>query len=129
MAKSRTVFTLAALLFVVSATAQEFPMRCQGSAGMASSNGKNLIIDFKAGDHPAGQALAAGQCSWLDRGIGPNEPRRIVNECRSPGEAENSAKAINSGGVWTFWVSNSGRFLRSTAYAKGTPKWKPQSID
>src|SRR5215472_13195611 len=33
----------------------DFPIRCHGTSGMATTSGKNLIVDFRAGDRPAGQ--------------------------------------------------------------------------
>ena len=134
MRNSRPIWLLTGLLAALSTgwaanQPPDFPIRCHGTSGMATTSGKNLIVDFRAGDRPAGQSLAAGQCSWLDRGLRPAEPTRIVHECRSVGEAQSSAQLINSGNLWTFWVFNVGRFFHSTASAKGTPKGKPQVID
>jgi hypothetical protein len=107
----------------------DFPLRCRGSAGMASANGNNLIINFSRGERPADQGLQPGQCSWLDRGLRPNEPTRVVDQRPTSGEAEITARHINAGDTWTFWVFNAGRFLRATSSAKGMPKHKPQRID
>jgi hypothetical protein len=107
----------------------DFPMQCHGGAGMATTNGKNLIIDFKAGEHPAGPSLAVGFCSWRDRGLRSNEPTRIVDERPSIGEARRTAELINAGNTWTFWVFNVGRFFKATASAQGTPRNKPVRID
>ena len=131
MNKSMAIWILI-LLFVGSsqlATAQAtFQIRCHGSAGMASVSGKNLIVDFRAGDHPAGQALRAGQCSWLDRGLNANEPTRIVKEYDSVRDAQNAVKSINSGDIWTFWVFNVGRFFHATEGKQGSPIGAPQHI-
>ena len=132
MNKSMAIWLLI-LLFVGSsqlATAQTtFQIRCHGSAGMASVSGKNLIVDFRPGDHPAGQALGAGQCSWLDRGLNANEPTRIVKEYDNVRDAQNAVKSINSGYIWTFWVFNVGRFFHATEGKQGSPIGTPQHID
>ncbi len=96
---------------------------------MASNNGRNLIVEFKGGDRAADQALQPGQCSWLDRGLRPNEPTRIVDELHSMDEARNAAEHINAGRTWTFWVVNAETFFRATAFAEGTPNQKPQHSD
>jgi hypothetical protein len=104
--------------------APDYPIRCRGARGMASTEGKNLIVDFKKGDHPAGQLLP-GQCSWLDRGVRANEPTRIADARPTAAEAQNTAAHINAGDTWTFWVVNAGTSLKATASAKGTPNQKP----
>ncbi len=102
----------------------DYPIRCRGVGGMASTDGKNLIVDFKKGAHTAGQ-LQPGQCSWLDRGLRPNEPTRIADSRPTADEARNAAARINAGDTWTFWVTNAGTSLKATASAKGTPTQKP----
>ena len=59
---------------------------------MASTDGKNLIVDFKKGDRPADQLLP-GHCSWLDRGLRANEPTRIADGRLSADEARKSSGA------------------------------------
>ncbi|MFZ0320352.1 MAG: hypothetical protein WAL56_14610 [Candidatus Sulfotelmatobacter sp.] len=102
----------------------DYPIRCRGVRGMASTDGKNLIVDFKKGARTAGQ-LQPGQCSWLDRAVRPNEPTRITDARPTPDEARNAAAHINAGDTWTFWVTNAGTSLKATASAKGTPNQKP----
>ena len=107
------VVALAAIASLAQ-TPPDFPMWCKGTAGMASSNGKNLIIDFKAGHDLAPDGLAPGQCSWLDRPLSSNEPTRIVSEQFSVATAKQVAGEINRGADWTFWVFNVGRFFKGT---------------
>jgi hypothetical protein len=102
----------------------DYPIRCRGARGMASTDGKNLIVDFKKGDRPATQ-LQPGQCSWLDRGLRLNEPTRITDTRPTADEAHKTAANINAGTTWTFWVTNTGTSLKATASAKGTPNQKP----
>jgi hypothetical protein len=103
----------------------EFPIRCHGARGMASTDGKNLIVDFARGDRAADQALQPGHCSWPDRSVRPNEPTRIADARPTAAEAQNIAARINAGDTWTFWVVNAGTLLKATASAKGTPTQKP----
>ena len=104
--------------------APDYPIRCRGAHGMASTDGNNLIVVFKKGDRPANQ-LQPGQCSWLDRGLRANEPTRISDLRPTADEARNAAARINAGDTWTFWVTNAGTSLKATASAKGTPTQKP----
>jgi hypothetical protein len=106
-------------------SAPDFAIRCRGTHGMASTDGKNVIVEFRKSDRPADEALQPGQCSWLDRGVGSNEPMRITDGRPSVEEARNTAAHINAGDTWTFWVVNAGTVFRATASAKGTPKQKP----
>jgi hypothetical protein len=103
----------------------DFPIWCRGVQGMASTNGKNLIIDFRPASGPAGNGLEPGQCSWLDRSLRPNEPMRIVSEEFAPATARQIAGIINNGQTWTFWVFNVGRFLHATADTRGAAHQKP----
>jgi len=106
-------------------SAPDFAIRCRGTHGMASTDGKNLIVEFRKGDRPADEMLQPGQCSWLDRGVGSNEPTRITDGRPSVEEARNTAAYINAGDTWTFWVVNAGTVFRATASAKGRPNQKP----
>lgn len=107
----------------------DFPLRCRGASGVASSNGNNLVIDFSPSGGPAGQGLQPGQCSWLDRALRPGEPTRVVDARFSASEAQKEAQDMNGGGVRTFWVFNAGEFLHATASAPGTPTHKPVRFD
>jgi hypothetical protein len=106
----------------------DYPMWCKGTAGMASSEGKNLIIDFKPSDKRAPDGLAPGQCSWLDRGIRPGEPTRIVSEQFSVTTAKQVAGQINAGADWTFWVFNVGKFFKGTTSSSGQHRNKPANL-
>ncbi len=103
----------------------DFPIRCRGAHGMASSEGTTLMVTFARTEHPAQQGLQPGQCAWLDRAVRLNEPARIDVPLASPSEGRNGVAQINAGGLWTFWVFNAGTSLHATAVAKGTPTQKP----
>jgi hypothetical protein len=96
---------------------------------MASTSGKNLIIDFRPARGPAGNGLEPGQCSWLDRSLRPNEPIPIVSEEFAPATARQIAGMIDNGETWTFWVFNVGRFFHATADSRGASHQKPAIID
>ena len=123
-------------ILVLSATAAmyaqsppDYPLWCHGQGGMATSDGKNLIVTFKAGTQPAGKSLDPGVCSWLDRGFRPGEPTKIVAVESYPGTAQSAARSINSGMEWTFWVYNAGSYLKARADYRGRATHKPQKID
>jgi hypothetical protein len=102
----------------------DYPIRCRGARGMASTDGKNLIVNFRKRDRPADQLLP-GQCSWVDRGLRVNERTRIADERSTVAEARVTAEHIKAGDTWTFWVINDGNSFKATASAKGTPTQKP----
>jgi len=84
------LFTLAAGTFFslilavqapVSAAGPSYPMVCRGGGNMQAdfmSNG-HIQLYFSAGRHGAGTAPPRpGECTWLDRGLRPGEPRSLV---------------------------------------------------
>jgi len=101
-----------------------------GAPAWPSADGKRLIVDFNRGNRPTDRGLQPGQCSWLDRGLRSNEPTWIIDERPTVGEAQSSAKLINRGDTWTFWVFNTrAGFLKATASSRGTPTQKPHNMD
>jgi hypothetical protein len=84
-----------------------------------------LVVTFEKTEHPAAQGLQPGQCAWLDRAMGPNEPIHIDVVVTSAADGRNGVAQINAGGLWTFWVYNAGTFFHATVVAKGTPAQKP----
>jgi hypothetical protein len=121
------VVALAAIVSLAQ-TPPDFPMWCKGKAGMASSSGKNLIIDFTPSNKRAPDGLAPGQCSWLDRPLSSNEPTRIVSEQFAVTTAKQVAGEINRGADWTFWVFNAGRFFKGTTSSRGHQRSKPGTL-
>lgn len=107
----------------------DFPMWCHGSPGVAQAKGRTLTVVFNEGTVPAGESLKAGVCSWLDRGLRPGEPTRIVDVRPSAGEARNTAREINEGAYWTFWVYNAGTYMKATTSFTGRVKNKPVKFD
>ncbi|MBV9717791.1 MAG: hypothetical protein JOZ77_00585 [Candidatus Eremiobacteraeota bacterium] len=118
---TQTALTSGASSSAGHSTPAVFAMRCRGHGGMASAQGLTLTVRFEKADHPAVQSLLPGQCSWLDRGVRPNEPSIISVPLGSAAEAQNGVAQINAGGTWTFWVYNANGSFRATEVAKGTP--------
>jgi hypothetical protein len=61
------------------AAPKTYPLVCRGGAGTLGfasgmGNGNVALFYFQKANGPAGAGLAPGQCSWVDRKIGPNEP-------------------------------------------------------
>jgi len=98
-----------------------WPLWCRGSVGMATTDGKDLIVVFSKGSRPANQGLEPSECFFLDRGLRPNEPNRIVDERPSESEAQHMAELINAGAGWTFWITNPGKgsFLAQKSEKQG----------
>jgi hypothetical protein len=110
---------------LTGARAAEYPIRCRGGRGIASAQGKTLVLNFAKPAGAATAGLEGGQCSWIDRAVAANEPTTIEALLSTTAEAQNGVKAIDAGGTWTFWVVNTGSYLRASAIAKGTPAKKP----
>jgi len=105
--------------------APQYPIRCRGAQGMAKASGTTLVVTFAKSARAATQGLQAGQCAWVDRGVRASEPSHIDVPLANAGDVGRGVAAINAGGLWTFWVVNTGTSLRATAVAKGTPSQKP----
>ena len=100
-------------------------MWCQGANGLALSSGQRISVYFLKPKTAANQSLHIGTCSWVDRPLRHGEPNQIIYQVPAGANARDMAKAINAGGVWTFWVYNAGRFLTATAVAPGALTAKP----
>ena len=58
------------------AAPKSYPLVCRGgggSLGLTTDGGAGLFY-FQKASGPAGAGLGLGQCSWVDRAIGQNEP-------------------------------------------------------
>ena len=74
--------------FAGPASRPDFPIRCRGGRGMASSQGTMLVVTFEKTEHPAAQGLQPGQCAWLDRAMRQNEPPTSTSSSRPRPKAE-----------------------------------------
>ncbi len=102
-------------------TQESYPLVCRGSAnlpiGTAPGEG-NFGFVFTRGTKPASQGLAPGECSWVDRGMRPQEPDRLSQhvEPNSPSLKGNLApenrwyeELHSPDKYWTFQVYNNGQ--------------------
>ncbi len=104
---------------LVAAAPKTFALNCRGGHGIASAQGATLIVTFTRAAHPATTGLPAGQCSWVDRAVGPKEPTRIVVPLASAAQARDGVMQINAGGLWTFQSYAANGSLHATVVAKG----------
>ena len=67
--------SLMILTGVAMAAPQSYPMQCRGggSIGLVTSN-RTAVMYFGKAPNKASLGLGVGQCAWLDRAIGQNEP-------------------------------------------------------
>ena len=121
---------------------QSYPLVCRGSAnleiGIAPNEG-NIAFTFTRGTKPASQGLAPGECSWVDRGMYPNEPDRlsqhVANGLESLKSEGNTApenrwyeELHSSDKYWTFMVYNDrqGRLIVTGARANEEMREAPK---
>ena len=97
-----------------------YPLRVRGSANDADlpmwfENGK-LTVKFQAGQSPADAGLKPGQGSWLDRGLRPGEPTRLVQQMSEDRANQIIATLRNPDAHWTFDCFNTNQgYLYVTA--------------
>jgi hypothetical protein len=104
-------------------TPEDYPLVCRGGGGLVvgiAPGERNIGFIFVHGTKPAGEGLAPGECSWVDRGMYPNEPDSVSQH------VEEGSDSLKVGGTlapenrwyeelhsadsyWTFMVSNNGR--------------------
>jgi len=102
---------------------EDYPLICRGGGGLVvgiAAGERNIGFIFVHGTKPAGEGLAPGECSWVDRGMYPSEPNSVSQH------VEESSESLKVGGTlapenrwyeelhssdsyWTFMVSNNGR--------------------
>jgi len=87
-----SLLTVAASMILTTSTpavaaGSSYVLMCKAGPGMSVDHrGSYLIVNFKAGRRGGSNGVAAGSCTWVDRGFRANEPRRIcqsgVNDVR-----------------------------------------------
>lgn len=74
----KTLIVIAGLVASAAMAAPtSYPMQCRGGGSITlglNTQGNVGLLYFQKAPHKAGLGLQAGQCAWLDRAIGPNEP-------------------------------------------------------
>jgi len=102
------------------------PMPCEGCVSPDEGPALRYVsFTFIRGSKPSGKGLAPGECSWLDRGMRPDEPDRLVQEIEGVGIAEKYEwrKDLRSPDTyWTFTVHSARGLLWATgAERNGKP--------
>ena len=116
---------------------EDYPLVCRGAATFktdaptppcegcvnAGDVPKYVGFTFIRGSKPSGKGLAPGECSWLDRGMWPDEPNVLVQEIDPLAGAEKYdwIKELHSpDSYWIFSVHTSrGRLWASGAERSG----------
>jgi hypothetical protein len=118
---------LASLILSTSASAATYPLVCRGGGGTLGYNSpqNSAYLYFQKSSQSAGAGLAPGQCSWVDRAIGPREPtcvqqsgvsatawifpgQQIVNSYFTSDRAPWLRQLLSAGTYQTFQVQNPG---------------------
>lgn len=104
-------------------TPEDYPLVCRGGGSLQigiAPGERNIGFVFTRGTRPAGEGLAPGECSWVDRGMKPAEPDRVSQHVEAGSESlkvggklapENRwfEELHSADNYWTFMVSNNGR--------------------
>src|SRR5438552_4440362 len=104
-------------------TPEDYPLVCRGGGSLVIgivSGERNIGFTFVRGTKPAGEGLAPGECSWMDRGMYPNEPDRVSQHIEEGSESLKVGGSLapenrwyeelhSSDKSWTFMVSNNGK--------------------
>ena len=93
--------------------AETYPLVCRGAASLKIDNGKSLAwyagFTFTRGTKPAGEGLAPGECSWMDRGMRDDEPDKLYENVEGqefpPGKKPWFLEINSPDKYWTFQVS------------------------
>jgi hypothetical protein len=97
-----------------------YPLVCRGSESLVigfAPSVRTIGFSFTRGTKPAGEGLAPGECSWVDRGMYPDEPDRLSQEVEDTWESLIAAGTLapenrwyeelhSSRKSWTFMVYN-----------------------
>jgi hypothetical protein len=98
-------------LFVLSVpsvfAAQSYPMACRGGDGTLGYAPYKALFYFKKSSRPAGAGLQPGECSWIDRAIGQNEPT-----CLEQSGVNDTAWIFPAKRAESYFMSSNGSWLR-----------------
>jgi hypothetical protein len=94
-------------------TPESYPLVCRGAASLKIDNGKSLTwyvgFTFTRGTKPAGEGLAPGECSWMDRAMHDDEPDKLYENVEGqefpPGKKPWFLEINSPDKYWTFQVS------------------------
>ena len=116
-------------------TPEDYSLVCRGGPSLVmgiAPGERNIGFVFTRGTKPAGEGLAPGECSWMDRGMYPNEPDRVSQHIEEGSESlkvggklapENRwyEELHSSDKYWTFMVSNNGAGQMIATSARPNP--------
>src|SRR5260370_11447634 len=71
-------------------TTEDYPLVCRGGGSLVTGiapRERNIGFTFVRGTKPAGEGLAPGECSWMDRGMYPTEPDRVSQHIEEGSES------------------------------------------
>ena len=90
--------------------ATSYPLSCRGGAGTLGYNSQTdqALFYFTNTSGPAGQGLTPGQCAWVDRSVGVNEPT-----CLTQYSPVTSAWIFPSNRSASYFSSTSSPWLRN----------------
>ncbi|HJU54045.1 MAG TPA: toll/interleukin-1 receptor domain-containing protein [Pyrinomonadaceae bacterium] len=96
---------------------ENYELRCRGGGEMVLSldrpgeSGRRLLkIRFKRGSKPASAGLSPGECAWVDRPVGGDEPNTIIRYVSGPNvPVVTSLKDANK--YWGFCASDRGDYF------------------
>ncbi len=102
---------------------EDYPLVCRGGGSLVTGiapGERNIGFTFVRGTKPAGEGLAPGECSWIDRGMYAAEPDRVSQHVEEGSESLKVGGTLapenrwyeelhSSDKYWTFMVSNNGK--------------------
>ncbi|HVS81029.1 MAG TPA: hypothetical protein VHE60_04785 [Pyrinomonadaceae bacterium] len=106
---------------------RSYPLVCRGGPSLKIvilRDGTKIGFEFVRGTKPAGDGLAPGECSWIDRGMNADEPPRLSQYVEDMDSLKAGTLAPENGWYeelhspdryWTFMVYNKWRQLNVTS--------------
>src|SRR5205807_1281793 len=102
------VVTVAAIFQVFSRnetaqTAESYPLVCRGGGSLVigiAPGERNIGFVFTRGTKSAGEGLAPGECSWMDRGMHADEPNRLTQPVEDNWESLDGGRSLPLENRW-----------------------------
>ena len=91
--------------------AETYPLVCRGAPSLKQEPAIGSYVGFRftRGTKPAGEGLAPGECSWMDRGMRADEPDKLYQDFEGvefpPGKKPWFVEFHSPDKYWTFQVS------------------------
>ena len=90
---------------------ETYPLVCRGAPSLKQERDTGSYVGFRftRGTKPAGEGLAPGECSWMDRGMRADEPDKLYQDFEGvefpPGKQPWFVEFHSPDKYWTFQVS------------------------